>query len=145
MARYDENGNIIISPIIKEPKKRGGKSPRQAGNRIEKIVARAVGGDRVPGSGSIKNTNHNLKGDVEVKGINILFAWMQNRITYHFIDFFGKFCRMRFLILLYKNAFIIIPNNSYKQESFPLQHFLFIRKATIINNNWRQFVLYLRF
>lgn len=67
MANYDKDGKVIIAPIEKDPKRKGGKGPRQAGNRVEKIVARAVGGDRVPGSGSIKNTNHNLKGDVEVK------------------------------------------------------------------------------
>lgn len=69
MANYDENGTWIPAPIEKgvSKKKKGGTSPRQAGNRAEKQVADLVGGDRVPGSGSIKNTNHNLKGDIEVK------------------------------------------------------------------------------
>lgn len=66
---YDTNGQWVPASNVveKNQKTRGGKSPRQAGNRVEKIVAKSVGGDRVPGSGSIKNTNHNLKGDIEIK------------------------------------------------------------------------------
>jgi hypothetical protein len=66
MAVYDKDGNILIQPIVKEPKKKGGKGPRASGNRVEKIVARNLGGERTIGSGAFKNTNHNLTGDVEV-------------------------------------------------------------------------------
>jgi hypothetical protein len=66
MARYDKDGNVIIAPIEKTPKKKGGKSPRASGNRVEKLVARNLGGERTIGSGAFKNTNHNLTGDVEV-------------------------------------------------------------------------------
>ena len=66
MAQYDIDGNVIINPIVKDPKKKGGKGPRRSGDRVEKIVARNLGGERTIGSGAFKNTNHNLTGDVEV-------------------------------------------------------------------------------
>ena len=66
MAIYDKDGNVVIQPITKEGKKRGGKSPRQSGNRVEKLVARNLGGERTVGSGAFKNTNHNLTGDMEI-------------------------------------------------------------------------------
>lgn len=66
---YDTDGNWYAVKVMEKglPRKKGGKSPRDAGNRAERTIAKQVGGDRVPGSGSIKNTNHNLKGDIEVK------------------------------------------------------------------------------
>lgn len=69
MANYDPVTGAWIPTVLPEkgPSRKGGKGPRQSGNRAERIIAKEVGGDRVPGSGSIKNTNHNLKGDIEVK------------------------------------------------------------------------------
>lgn len=66
MAVYDKDGNPVISPITKDPKKKGGKGPRQSGTRVEKLVARKLGGERTVGSGAFKNTNRNLEGDVEI-------------------------------------------------------------------------------
>jgi hypothetical protein len=56
-------------PVPKpEPgKKKGGKAPKQAGNRVERQVAKQYGGERTPGSGAIKHSSKNLTGDVEVK------------------------------------------------------------------------------
>lgn len=53
-----------------EPKKKGGKGPRRSGDRVERMVAKELGGSRTPGSGSIKDSNRNLKGDVEIPDIN---------------------------------------------------------------------------
>ena len=50
-----------------EPKKKGGKSPRAAGNRVERIVADKLGEKRNVGSGAFKNTNKNLTGDIDVR------------------------------------------------------------------------------
>jgi hypothetical protein len=49
-----------------EPKKKGGKGPRRSGDRVERMVAKNLGGSRTPGSGAIKDSNRNLTGDVEV-------------------------------------------------------------------------------
>ena len=46
--------------------KRGGKGPRKSGDRVERMVAKATGGQRNPGSGAFKNSNKNLVGDVDV-------------------------------------------------------------------------------
>lgn len=49
-----------------EPKRKGGKSPRAAGNRVEKKIADSLGEKRTVGSGAFKNTNKNLEGDVDI-------------------------------------------------------------------------------
>ena len=46
--------------------KRGGKGPRRSGDRVERMVAKEIGGSRNPGSGAFKNTNKDLTGDVSV-------------------------------------------------------------------------------
>lgn len=58
-----------IYPVPKpEPgKKKGGAGPRKSGARVERIVAKALGGERIPGSGAIKNSNKDLTGDVEIR------------------------------------------------------------------------------
>jgi hypothetical protein len=61
----DNQGNPRAVPKP-EGKKRGGKSPRQQGARVERMVAKHTGGTKTIGSGAFKNTNHNLEGDVEV-------------------------------------------------------------------------------
>jgi hypothetical protein len=66
MATYDKDGNWVGAPIEKTPKKKGGKGPRASGNRVERIVAKELGGTRTPMSGAVKQSNHNLTGDVEV-------------------------------------------------------------------------------
>lgn len=53
--------------LLKVKKKTGGAAPRQSGNRVERLVAAHLGGKRIPGSGAIKNSNHNLEGDVMLK------------------------------------------------------------------------------
>lgn len=50
-----------------EKKAKGGKSPRAAGNRVERIVAKELGEKRTVGSGAFKNTNKNLTGDIDVR------------------------------------------------------------------------------
>lgn len=47
-------------------KKKGGSGPRTSGNRIERLVAKSLDGERTPGSGAYKHTNRNLTGDVEI-------------------------------------------------------------------------------
>lgn len=44
----------------------GGRSPRDQGNRAERLVAKYLGGERVVGSGAYKYSNKNLVGDVDV-------------------------------------------------------------------------------
>lgn len=44
----------------------GGRSPRDQGNRAERLVAKYVNGERVVGSGAYKYSNKNLLGDVDV-------------------------------------------------------------------------------
>lgn len=61
----DKNGNPLGVPKP-EGKKKGGKSPRQQGARVERMVAKHTGGTKTIGSGAFKNTNHNLEGDVEI-------------------------------------------------------------------------------
>ena len=48
-------------------KTKGGSAPRRSGNRVERLVAKSLGGERTVGSGAYKHTNHNLTGDVEVR------------------------------------------------------------------------------
>ena len=48
-------------------KKRGGTSPRKAGERVEREVAKDLGAQRTVGSGAFKNSNKNLTGDVDVR------------------------------------------------------------------------------
>ena len=59
-----------FSPVPKpEPgkKKKGGKSPRQIGDRVERQVMKQYGGERTPGSGAFKHGSKNLTGDGELK------------------------------------------------------------------------------
>jgi len=49
------------------PKKKGGKGPRKSGDRVERLVAKELGGERVPMSGAAKNF---ATGDVEIKDAN---------------------------------------------------------------------------
>jgi hypothetical protein len=49
------------------PKKRGGKSPQQAGRRIERVIATKLGEKPTVGSGAFKSSNKNLTGDVDVR------------------------------------------------------------------------------
>lgn len=44
----------------------GGRSPRDQGNRAERLVAKYLDGERVVGSGAYKFSNKNLLGDVDV-------------------------------------------------------------------------------
>lgn len=44
----------------------GGRSPRDQGNRAERLVAKYLGGERIVGSGAYKFSNKNLVGDVDV-------------------------------------------------------------------------------
>lgn len=44
----------------------GGRSPRDQGNRAERLVAKYIDGERVVGSGAYKFSNKNLLGDVDV-------------------------------------------------------------------------------
>lgn len=62
----DAKGNVRAVPKP-EGKKKGGKSPRKAGDRVERIVADTLGEKRTVGSGAFKNTNKNLTGDIEVR------------------------------------------------------------------------------
>ena len=60
-----------FTPVTKESQtrrenKKGGKSPRRAGDRVERMIATETGGQRNPGSGAFKGTNKNLEGDVDI-------------------------------------------------------------------------------
>lgn len=65
MAVYGTDGKVKIQPILKDGK-RGGKSPRRSGDRVEKIVARDLGEQRTVGSGAFKQSNKNLTGDIDI-------------------------------------------------------------------------------
>lgn len=70
-ATYDKDGKWVNQSFPKPEKKaKGGKSPRQRGNSFERQVAKEWGGTRVPMSGAVKNSVHNLKGDVTVPDAN---------------------------------------------------------------------------
>lgn len=45
----------------------GGKTPRNIGNRAERLVAKYLDGQRVVGSGAYKFSNKNLLGDVDIQ------------------------------------------------------------------------------
>lgn len=57
-----------INPVPKptSEKKRGGKSPKEKGTRLEREIAKKFGGERTPMSGAAKYSNRNLTGDVEI-------------------------------------------------------------------------------
>ena len=44
----------------------GGRSPRDQGNRAERLIAKYLDGERIVGSGAYKFSNKNLVGDVDV-------------------------------------------------------------------------------
>lgn len=68
MASYNEKGEWIPAPIEKtQTKKKGGLSPRKAGDRVERIVADKLGEKRTVGSGAFKSSNKNLTGDIDVR------------------------------------------------------------------------------
>ena len=61
---------VKFLPVPKpEPgkKKKGGKSPKQIGSRVERQVMNHYGGERTPGSGAFKHGSRNLTGDGELK------------------------------------------------------------------------------
>lgn len=67
MPLYDKDGQWVSAPIPKgEKKARGGLSPRRAGDRVERLVAKELGEKRNVGSGAFKNTNKNLTGDIDI-------------------------------------------------------------------------------
>ena len=58
-----------INPVPKpeSTKKRGGKSPKDKGSRVERLVAKELGTQRTVGSGAFKQSNKNLTGDMDVR------------------------------------------------------------------------------
>lgn len=68
---YDKDGQWVNSSVPKgEKKARGGLSPRRAGDRVERLVAKELGEKRNVGSGAFKNTNKNLTGDLDIHDNN---------------------------------------------------------------------------
>jgi hypothetical protein len=69
MAVYDEHGNWVNTAFPKPEgkKKKGGNSPRKAGDRVERKIADTLGEKRNVGSGAFKQTNKNLTGDIDVR------------------------------------------------------------------------------
>ena len=68
LPQYDEKGQWINAAIPKGEKKvRGGLSPRRAGDRVERLVAKELGEKRNVGSGAFKQTNKNLTGDLDIR------------------------------------------------------------------------------
>lgn len=59
----DKYGKPLSVP---KPAPKGGKRPKDVGKRTESAIAKRVEGTRVPMSGAVKNSVHNLAGDVTV-------------------------------------------------------------------------------
>lgn len=61
------DGKPDLEAAVAAVKPKGGAGPRRSGNRVERLVAQSIGGERTVGSGAYKHSNRNLTGDVEVR------------------------------------------------------------------------------
>lgn len=63
----DKPNKSVDMDAVNEKRKRQNNINRNFGKSIERNVANVTGGVRVPMSGAIKNSVHNLEGDVQVR------------------------------------------------------------------------------
>lgn len=67
MAKYVDGQWVPVIVPEKGIRKKGGKSPRRTGDRVERLVAKELGEQRNVGSGAYKNSNKNLTGDLDIR------------------------------------------------------------------------------